>query len=414
MGSEWVTDLSFNYSPNETSQVFSQGEGMIDNQLRFYSIQSNLLKKLPRQVTVETGFKSTLVNFDNETDYKRWKNGNLVTDENASGAYNYKENINSAYVQASKNFSGFLLKLGTRVENTNMNGKQLFPSDTSFEIHRTDFFPYVYLSRSLMKIAGYDLRAYLVYRRTLVRPAYENLNPSIRIIDPFLYETGNPALRPQFTQNYEANISVDERPIFAVGINETKDIFSHVIYPSDSSGRISVRTYDNLGKNKETYFRVLGAIPPGKRFFFVVGAQYNHNFYQGSYDNEPLSYKRGSWSIFTYQQFKITPNTQISLNGFVRFNGQIQFYELSTFGQLNMSLTQQLFNRKLSVTVSGQDLFFTNQYKFQIDQGGTTAKGSRISDTRRIGLNIRYNFGFRKKEDNNIFNVESPEKAQRP
>jgi iron complex outermembrane recepter protein len=355
-----------------------------------------------------------LVRFDNETDYLRWKNGNLVKDDKASGAYNYRENINSGYVQASKNFSGFILKLGTRLENTNMSGKQILPTDTSFDIHRTDLFPYVYLSRSIMKIAGYDLRAYLVYRRTLVRPAYENLNPSIRIVDPFLYETGNPALRPQFTQNYEANISVDERPIFAVGINETKDIFSQVIYPSDSSGRISIRTYDNLGKNKETYFRILGALPPGKRYFFVMGAQYNHNFYQGSYDNEPLSYKRGSWSLFTYQQFKITPVTQVSLNGFVRFNGQIQFYELSTFGQLNMSLTQQLFNRKLSVTVSGNDLLFTNKYAFQLDQGSTTAKGTRISDTRRIGLNIRYNFGFRKKEDNNIFNVESPEKGQRP
>ena len=414
LGSEWVTDLSFSYSPNETDQVFSQGMGTIDNKLKSFSVQSNFVKKLAKQITLETGLKSTLVKFDNETDYKRWKNGSLVSDENASGSYNYRENINSGYVQASKNFSGFILKLGTRLENTNMSGKQILPTDTSFDIHRTDFFPYVYLSRSIMKISGYDLRAYLVYRRTLVRPAYENLNPSIRIVDPFLYETGNPSLRPQFTQNYEANISVDERPIFAVGINETKDIFSQVIYPSDSSGRISVRTYDNLGRNKETYFRVLGAIPPGKRFFFVVGAQYNHNFYQGSYDNEPLSYKRGSWSLFTYQQFKVTPNTQVSLNGFVRFNGQIQFYELSTFGQVNMSLTQQLFNRKLSVTLSGQDLFYTNKYAFRINQGNTVAKGSRIADTRRIGLNIRYNFGFRKKEDNNIFNVESPEKAQRP
>src|SRR5215217_1916268 len=129
------------------------------------------------------------------------------------------------------------------MENTNMQGHQLIPVDTSFSIHRTDFFPYIYISRNLMKIAGYDLRAYLVFRRTINRPAYEYLNPSPRYIDPFLFETGNPSLRPQFTKNYEANISVDERPIVAIGLNDTKDIFTQVVYPSDTNRKVSLRTY---------------------------------------------------------------------------------------------------------------------------------------------------------------------------
>ena len=97
---------------------------------------------------------------------------------------------------------------------------------------------------------GYDLRGYLVYRRTISRPGYQLLNPSQRYVDPYLFETGNPALRPQFTQNYEANISVDERPIFAIGVNDTKDIFTNVVYQSDTSSRVAYRTYDNLGSNK--------------------------------------------------------------------------------------------------------------------------------------------------------------------
>src|SRR5205085_4753445 len=154
----------------------------------------------------------------------------------------------------SRNFSGIILKVGTRVENTNMVGNQLVPKDTSFAIHRTDLFPYIYLSRKVMRIAGYDLTAYLVYRRTITRPAYEYLNPSPRFIDPYLYETGNPSLRPQFTKNYEANVSVNDRPIVAIGMNNTKDIFTQVVYPTDSSKRVSSRTYDNLGANKEMYF----------------------------------------------------------------------------------------------------------------------------------------------------------------
>jgi hypothetical protein len=57
------------------------------------------------------------------------------------------------------------------------------------------------------------------------------------------------------------------------------------------------------------------------------------------------------------------------------------------------------------------DMFYTNQNDFAIDQGSVKANGSRRSDTRRFGLNLRYNFGWRKKEESNPMNVESPERV---
>ena len=258
-----------------------------------------------------------------------------------------------------------------------------------------------------MKIASFDLRGFLIYRRTISRPAYEYLNPSPRYIDPYLYESGNPSLRPQFTQTYEANISVDERPVFAFGVNETKDIFNQVVYQADTNRSQAFRTYDNLGKNKETFFRVMGAIPPGGKYFFVAGAQYNHNFYQGTYETKPLSFKRGSWRFFTYHNFKATPTTNIFLNGFLMTNGQLQFYEISTFGQLNMGISQQLLDKKLTVNLSLQDLFYTNKNEFVLTQGSVNATGMRQSDTRRFGLFLRYNFGIRKKEEQQMPNMDA-------
>ena len=219
-------------------------------------------------------------------------------------------------------------------------------------------------------------------------------------------------MRPQFTQNYEANISVNERPILAVGVNDTKDIFTNVIYQADSSHSQAYRTFDNLGKRKEVYFRGIGAIPPGKRYFFVIGTQYNHNYYQGLYENKPLSFKKGSWSFFTYQSFKIDKRSQITLNGFMRLKGQIQFYELSTFGALNTSINRQFLKQKLTVTISMNDIFYSNKNEFKMSQGSITANGNRLADTRRFGLNIRYNFGIKKKEEkNDLFNIDSPEKV---
>ena len=422
LGSEWTTDLALTFTPNEARQDFttsyilpprpeSIGDGKLKNSFNFYSLQTNVTKKLPGKITLEAGAKSTFLFFKNTTDYFIQRDTGRVKDVIRTGAYSYTENINSAFIQGSKNISGFTLKLGTRIENTNMNGDQDAPADTSFDIHRTDFFPYVYLSHSIMKIAGYELRGYLVYRRTITRPSYDYLNPAIRFVDPYLFEIGNPSLRPQFNRNYEFNISVDETPLLAIGVNDTKDIFTQVVYQADTSNSIAYRTWDNVGKNKELYLRGLGAIPPGGKYFFVLGGQYNHNYYQGQYENEPLNYKRGTWTFFTYHTYKLTPVTQLTLNGFVRLKGQLQFYDLSPFGSLNFSVSQQFMKRKLVVTMSIVDMFYTNQNQFTLDQGSVKANGSRKGDTRRFGLNVRYNFGWRKKEESNPMNVESPERV---
>ena len=420
-GSSWSNDVSYTLAPNTSNQYFTNtfivpaippaaGDGDIDTRLHFFSLQSNLLLKF-KHLTFETGLKSSWVVFDNHTAYFRQSGGNRVKDAARTAAYNYRENITAAYLQGSKTFSGITVKVGSRLEYTGMKGDQSLPSDTSFSIHRADLFPYVYLSRKVITIMKFDLRGYLVYRRTISRPGYQLLNPSQRFIDPYLFETGNPALRPQFTQNYEANISYDERPILAVGLNDTKDIFTNVVYQADSSHSVSYRTYDNLGHNKEFYFRGLGAIPPGGKYFIVAGLQYNHYFYSGRYEGQPLAFKKASWTFFMYQQLKVGQGTQFTLNGFARFKGQLQFYELSSFGALNFSITQQLFKKKLAVTASLNDIFLTNRNDFTIDQGSIHASGFRRGDTRRIGLNLRYNFGLRKKEQTDMFNVEGGEKT---
>jgi hypothetical protein len=182
-----------------------------------------------------------------------------------------------------------------------------------------------------------------------------------------------------------------------------------VIYQSDTSQTQAYRTYDNLGMNKEWYFRGLGALPPGGKYFFVIGAQYNHNFYQGLYENKPLSFKRGTWTFFTYQTLKLDKHSVITLNGFLRLKGQQQFYELGSFGALNTSINRKFLKDKLVVTLSLNDMFYSNKNDFSLKQGSVDARGTRLADTRRFGINLRYNFGIRKKEENNdVFNAESP------
>lgn len=418
LGSELTADVSYSYFSRSIDQALSTvvsqprtltlaGVGDIANSRHSWAGQADLKYKLKYKIVLETGIKASFQRFESDTKYFDQKDQLLTPDTRRTNLYRYRENINAAYLQGSKPIGTFLLKVGVRLENTNMSGNQLIPQTSRFDIRRTDFFPYIYLSRKLVKIAGYELRGFLISRRSITRPVYEYLNPGIRIIDQFLYESGNPTLRPQFTQTYEANISMDERPIFAIGRNYTQDIFTNVVYQDRENPAVTVRTYDNLGTNRETYFRIMAGIPPIGRYFFVVGAQYNYNDYQGLYENAPLDFQRGSWRFFTFQQLKIDKRSTLTMNGFMLLNGQAQFYELNNFGALNFSLNRSFLNRKLTVTLNGSDVLFTLPNAFTLSQGSIAVRGQRQSDTRRVGINIRYNFGIRKKEERaNPFNVD--------
>jgi hypothetical protein len=104
---------------------------------------------------------------------------------------------------------------------------------------------------------------------------------------------------------------------------------------------------------------------------------------------------------------KLDKNSQITLNGFLRLKGALQFYELSSFGALNINVNRKFFKQKLTITVSLNDIFFTNNNKFTINQASVNASGYREQDSRRFGINLRYNFGFHKKEEEkDLFNMQ--------
>ena len=424
-GSEWDTKLSYSYNSNNTLQDYNTeyilpfystltGNGSILQQRQYIIFSSDLLYSFPKEFKIESGIKSSYQNFRSISDYTINYNGLTVDDSLRNSEYNHLENINAVYLQASKTFfKSFMLKAGVRMEHTYMNGKQVVPVDTSFKINRVDFFPYIYLSRTIIKMFDIELKGFLIYRRTISRPGYQQLNPSSKYIDQFLYEVGNPELKPQFTDNVEVNISYEEWPVFALGRNYTNDIFSSVIYRDEYNDKISVMTYDNIGRNEESYFRGMVGIPPGRIYFFALGAQYNLTEYDGVYANEPFQFTRGSWRFFTFHSLTILKNTRLTVSGFMMHNGLYNFYELNTFGQVNVGLRQSFLNNNLTVTINVRDILKTMVTQFEINQGGIHTSGSRYTDSQRWGINISYNFGLKVREEKKVMNgLLEPETAQ--
>ena len=420
LGSEWTVELEYNYYRNKNNQDYANyyylpanptvsGNGSTSGRKKIFVFQTDLVLKLPRIVNIETGFKLTNSNSRNSAAYTIDPGtGVPQTDVYQTNTFRYRETITAAYLQVSRTFWGFTLKPGLRLETTDINGRQLVPRDTNLSINRTDLFPYVYLQHKLFKLFGVQLVGNAIYRRSIRRPYYEILNPYPKYVDQYVFDVGNPRLRPQFTTNYELNVTFDGFPVLAGGINETKDIFSNVTYQDDAT-RIAYRTYDNLGKSKEYYARILGGVPPGGKYFFYIGAQYNHITYNGIYQNQPLNYKRGSWLFFMFQEYKATKTLTFNMQGFMRTKAIQNFYELDNFGGLFLSVNKSILKKKANIILSVNDLLRTNQVSFKLNQGNVSAAGSRINDTRRVGITIRYNFGLSKpKEEKEFGNATEP------
>jgi iron complex outermembrane recepter protein len=409
-GSEWLNELDYTYTQTNNTQTYTNdyllpvtpteyGNGALNNPSNLLDLKSDLSLQLKKGFLLEAGLKlSDLTEKNKALYYIQTGSAPPQVDPYQTSTFTYKENINSVYLQLSKTYRVYNFKAGIRFENTDIAGNQIIPTDTSVYINRNDWFPYFYIKRPLFKILGYPLTGNAIYRRSITRPGYAALNPTPVFIDPFTYSVGNPRLLPQFTTHYEINSTYNDFPVFAIGVNDTKDVFSPVTYQNDSS-KIAFRTYDNLGHYKEIYGRVFGGLPSGHKYFMYAGVQYNHIQYLGQYQGYPLDYGRGSWTFFTGHEYKATSTFKFNLNAWMYVNGFRAFNELKTLGQLNMSVTKTFLDKKLNVILSGNDVLKTNKTVFHLQQGGILVNGTRIQDTRRIALTVRYNFGITPKED---------------
>ena len=104
-----------------------------------------------------------------------------------------------------------------------------------------------------------------------------------------------------------------------------------------------------------------------------------------------------------FHEFKATKSVTLNVQGFMRTRALQNFYELDNFGGLYLSANKSILQKKANIILSINDVLQTNQVYFKLNQGNVNTKGSRINDTRRLGITFRYNFGLSKPKENNSF-----------
>ncbi len=360
--------------------------------INIYSAKADYSHPLKGKAKIEAGVKSSYVNTDNAANYYNVINNISTIDYNSTNRFLYKENINAAYVNFNKNFGRFSLQTGLRVENTNGNGHQLGnaeKADSSFINHYTDLFPTAYGSYNL-DTAGHNILV-LSYGRRIGRPNYGSLNPFTFFVDEYTQFSGNPFLKPQFTDNYKLAYSYRSLFTIALAYNYTTDVQNETIH---KSGDIFISTQGNIGQQKTWDFSVNSNFQPTKWWSVNLYAEVYNNTYQGVFYTGYLNQSKYTFSTNGNNQFTLSKTWSAELSGFFNTSGTYgQFVSIPT-GMLNAAIQKKILNNKGSIKLNVRDIFHSFSPSGTITNiVGATATYHNFLDTQVATLAFTYSFG---------------------
>lgn len=379
--------LNLTYLADGTLVAQQMMTSTLPSDISIYSVKADYTHPLKGSAKIETGFKSSYVNTDNEASYFNVLERISSPNYNFSNQFIYKENINAAYLNFNKTMKRFEFQAGLRIENTNAKGQQVgnvSHPDSSFVNHYTNLFPTAYLSYKLDTSGTHLLVA--SYGRRIGRPYYKDLNPFVQPSDKFTYTAGNPFLRPQFADYYKLAYRYRQLLSAAVFYTRISDLQNEVVRQEgnifiDGTGNIGTATY--LGTSLNVAFSPFA--------WWTVNSymQVVRNQFKGQLYSTILHQSSTYFETNTSNQFSLPKGWSAELSFFYvgkRANGQAM---VDPFGQVNTGIQKKFMQNKAALKFNVRDVF--NTYKAD----GLTNFIPNVYSTFRNRFNSQaFTFGF--------------------
>ncbi|MEM9835426.1 MAG: TonB-dependent receptor [Bacteroidota bacterium] len=347
-----------------------------------------------------TGVRLSRVTTDNSFLFFDVINGADEFNKQLSNRFNYEENVYAGYVNLNGKFSDKVsYSAGLRTEVTDAVGElTAFVDDLQEAPVNLDYvslFPSAGLTFQLKK-PGNSLA--LNYGRRINRPDYNVLNPFRFQESQLSFSTGNPFLRPEIVNNLELGYTLGFRYNFKLAYSRTSDQITRLIGPDPVDPRAGSISWDNLAS--QTVYSFNASLPfqftKGWNAFFNASASYIDN--QADYgENGTIDLQAFSYSIFSQHTFNLPGKFTFEVSGYFAGPGIWGgVFEYDESWSLNLGLQKKFFNDQLNVKISGTDLFYETGWAGVSDFNGQLSFGNGNWDSRRISLNLSYNFGNQK------------------
>ncbi len=404
-GRELTADLDYSKYASNNNQLFmnasftpdwvKKGETDLKSNLpvdiNIYSAKLDYTHPLKKQAKLEAGVKTSYVNTDNAANYFNVIGGADAVDYDKTNRFLYKENINAAYLNYNRQFKKLGIQAGLRLENTNYKGHQLGnaqkpDSDSSFNRSYTNLFPTVFFSYAADKNNQFGLSV----GRRIDRPAYQDLNPFLFFIDNYTYETGNPFLQPQYSNNVELSHTFKSFLTTTLNYSKTKNFFTETFGQKDYATIVS---RGNIGERQNAGISVSAQVPFTKWWNASLYGNYNYNYFKGILYGEQIDVSGSNVLFNVNNQFSFGKGWSAELSGFYRTKGIEGQVLIMPLGQASAGLSKQVLKGKGTLRANIRDIFYTNRAKGEINFQQTTAHFENTRDSRVAGISFSYRFG---------------------
>lgn len=315
--------------------------------------------------------------------------------------YKSYNNLYATYATLNYHILKSNLQFGLRAEFANRN-TTLVNGDFNNTYSQLDFFPSLNLNHQFLN--NHKIR--FSYRRSIWRPTDLQLNPTIYYRDISGEFSGNAKLNPSYTNSIELNyyLPFNKNSISVMGFyKRMKNNITTVRYLTQDS------IYRNNPENLQGEQRDIGVEFSGNlKLFKWLNLNPSGNFYNGyingNVTNQEINHRANVWSARIIVDIKPFTNTRLQLNTY--YNSSTlgaQFYMEEIYG-LSLSIKQNLFKNKLSISISGNDILQTEKRQFIIEGDNFKQRITDIFPKHPIyTLNLTFKLNnFNKKQRENI------------
>lgn len=372
-------------------------DGFQDGNLNLFTVKADYVNPLKKKARIETGFKTSFVNADNDALFYNMSSGSAVEDVNKTNHFIYDENINAAYFIFKKEYKKFDFQLGLRAENTNVKTKQI-KGDIRWDSSYTQLFPSAYFNYTIKE----GQRIGVSVSRRIDRPNYSQLNPFLFLIDVTTYATGNPSLLPQFTWAYELNYTIKNINL-TLGYSHTeksqnivitrfKDVFPNI--PADDN--VTVQIPVNLSSTDYYGLTVAAPIRISKWWNMINNANVYYNHFNGNLGITTLDKGKAVADLRTNNTFTFKKGWTAELSANYNTGGQYGFMELRSQWGIGTGVQKTFWQGKGQLRFNITDIFWTNLPRATITYDNYIEIWRAYRESRVANLTFTYRFGSNK------------------
>ncbi|WP_162339678.1 outer membrane beta-barrel family protein [Cyclobacterium salsum] len=352
-----------------------------------YTFKADYTQPITDEITFETGGQYLITDVNNDFSIATFENGAWEQIPERTNTFFYTQKVLGVYSTGAYEGDKFGLKLGLRVENTDLN-TLLKQNELENQQNFTNLFPTLHSSYKLAD--NFSLQG--GYSRRISRPRLFDLNPFYNIRNNFSIRTGNPDLLPELTDSYEITGILDFELLSLSSSVYHRYITQTVENVTTFEDNVGITMPMNIGTNKATGVELNGKFTPNE--WLSLSGDFNYNYFnrEGTFEASPFDFTADQWSARLTSKFDLPADFTLELIGNYQSAYQTFQRKISGYALADIGIRKKIMKGKTILNLSIRDAFASRIFETETVQNNFSQYDYRLRG-RFITFGISYGFG---------------------